>query len=473
MNKFLTKWNVFTLINLMLLLAFGVALTYFFQSHTLTLNQNVKYETAVAALYISISSGVALFIFPPKGLKFNAETLINSAIFLMLLSTIMNVTGSIVMTLIFIICIIIYAVVHKKFKKPHPLFYFIAGYYIFQLIGLSWSIDLNNGIHTIDKGISFILIPIAFCVYEISDLTRKKLLKLYFRAMLVFIITSIIAYVYQVYFNGVGLFAGLGFNKFYLNSKLEDISSYYAIMRWSRYGHPTFISFILTLCFGIGVFFHDKEKESNTHISGFELSVFALLSLLLIMLLQSRLGMALFPIGAFVSLLWLFRRKKKTFFFIFGLLITMSLIGAIKVYKSHKDFFFDEPRSKMFDLTQKFIKEHLWFGTGTGGMRKVVVEFANPHNQYYGEILHLGIVGALVMTVLLGATIYFGIKERNILLLFFMTLYLLLMLTEMPLTIQKGVTFFSLFVSLFISPEWSDSYSNLNNTDKKLSDQTI
>jgi hypothetical protein len=469
MNQFLTKGNVFTLINLMLLLVFGVALTYFFNNHELTLNQNVKYETAIAAVYIAISSIVALFMFLPKKLKINAAGLINSAIFLMLLSTILNVTASIIITVLFIICIIIYAIVHKKIQKPHPLFYFIAGYYIFQLIGLSWSIDFHNGLHTIDKGISFVIIPIAFCVYQISDLTRKSLLKLYFRAMLVFIITSIIGYIYQVYFNKVGLFAGFGFNKLYMNSKLEDIGSYYAVMRWSRYGHPTFVTFVLTLCFGIGVYFHDKEKESETRISVFELSIFAGLSMLLTVLLQSRLGMALFPIGAFIAVLWAFRKNKKSIFAIFGFATIMGLFGAMYIYKFHKNFFFDAPRSRMYELTQKFIHEHLWFGTGTGGMRKIVIEYANPHNQYYGEILHLGIVGALVMILLLGATLYFGIKNRNVLLLYFMILFLLLMLTEMPLTIQKGVTFFSLFVSLFIRPEWSKSYSTLNDKNEKLS----
>lgn len=468
MSKLFTKGNIFTLTNLLLFAVFGVALTIFFRPHTLTLDQNIKYETVVAITFIIISAITALMIFRPNQLKISTESVLFLSLVLMLISTVFNIATSIAVTVFFVLCAIIYALVHKKIQKPHPLFYFIAGYYIFQLIGLSWSIDFKNGLHTIDKGISFILIPLAFCLYPISDETRKKILKIFFRAIFIFMLVSIIGYVYQVYFNKVGLLAGLGFNKFYLNSKLVDASSYYAVMCWSRYGHPTFLAFIITLCFGIGVYFHDHEKESESRISIFELLIFAGLSMMLIVFLQSRLGMVLFPVGALISILWSMRKNKKVFYSIFAVATTLGVVGVTYIYKSHKNFFFDSPRSIMYELTQKSIHEHLWFGTGTGGMRKIVIDFANPHNQYYGEILHLGVVGALVMAILLGATIYFGIKNRNVLLLYFMILFMMLMLTEMPLTIQKGVTFFSLFVSLFIRPEWSKSDSTLNKANNKL-----
>jgi hypothetical protein len=73
------------------------------------------------------------------------------------------------------------------------------------------------------------------------------------------------------------------------------------------------------------------------------------------------------------------------------------------------------------------------------------------------------------MAILLVATIYFGIRSKNVLLLYFMILFMLLMMTEMPLTIQKGVTFFSLFVGLFIRPDWRKSYTAISDKDEKFS----
>lgn len=467
MKQFLTKGNSFAIINLLFFAVFGIFLHYFFISYTLKLDQNVSFLTAIAFTFIAISSVAALLVFRPEKMKFSVENLLKVSLILLLVSTVLNIPTSIAVTVLFVLLSIVYGVVHKKIQKPHPLFYFIAGYYIFQLLGLSWSIDLKNGLHTIDKGISYIIIPLAFCLYPISDETRKKLLKIFFRIMFVFVLVGLIGYIYQVYFNKIGLFAGFSLNKDYLNSKLENNSAYWAIMRWSRYGHPTFVSFILVLTFGIGVYFHDMEKEFAKRISIFELLLFAGFAMILIVLLQSRLGMILFPFGVFVSTFWALRKRKKLVFSLIGVVAFMVASCTLYLFKFHKSYFFDSPRSIMLERTMKFIHEHPLLGTGTGGMRKIAIDFANPHNQYYGEILHLGIVGFIVMAILLGATIYFGVKNKNMLLLYFTLLFLMLMLTEMPLTIQKGITYFSLFTCLFIRPEWGQENLKLPNSDTK------
>lgn len=449
----LKKGELFVISNLLYFSLLFIVLSFFFNYDSISIGENRKYLIFIAISFIIFSAITAFFIFPSDKIKVTGNLLVGISLFFLLLSGVFSVPVSIVATVLFFTAALVYGIANKTFIKPHPLFYIIAFYYIFQLVGLSWSIDFKGGMHTIDKGISYILIPLAFCMYPISYETRNKLLKIFFRSILIFVLIGVVGYIYQIYYYKLDLLTGIGFHKYYLNSAFYG-SDFNAIMAWSYYGHPTFLTFIFTLCTGIGVYLYKTEKNSESGITLMELLIFILFSGTLVVVLQSRIGMVMFPTGIFACFLWMNRKNKRLVWGLLSLVFVLAVLSAFYVLTYQSKYFHDDVREFMWTRTFDFIKTHPWLGTGTGGMESIVILTANPHNQYIGEILHLGIVGGLVMLGLLGATIYYGVEEKNMLLLYFMLLLLILMLTEMPLTIQKGVTFFSLYVSLLIRPRW-------------------
>jgi O-antigen ligase len=454
-NK-LKRGTLFAIINLFYLAVTFIILTVFFRNNAIDIEVNRKYLTIIAVSFLSLSFISALIIFKAKKIRFSYEKMVNFSLLFLLFSSVFPVPILITATVIFIFTTAFYAIVKKTFLKPHPLFYVIAGYYIFQLIGLSWSIDLKSGFQTIDKGISYILIPLAFCFYPIDSETRNRLLKTLFRGIFVFILIGVAGYIFQIYFYQLNLDAGLHFHKQYLNASYYG-TDFKAIMAWTNYGHPTFLSFIFILCIGIGIYLRKTEQKNHSEITLFEILSFIIFSAFLIVVLQSRIGMIMYPVGIFACILWLIRKNKRLIWLLLISAVILSALALFFVLNYESKYFHDAPREIMLQRTFAFIHDHIWLGTGTGGMQKIVIDAANPHNQYYGEVLHLGIIGAIVMIGLLGATIYYAFKTKNVLLFYFMILFLILMFIEMPLTIQKGVTFFSLFVSLFIRPEWKET----------------
>ncbi len=451
MLKKITPGLWFTAFVCALFMLFCTALILFFRKYTVTAENNILYQCFFVGIFIALTALTAFFIFKSRNkVQFTSASMMNIALLGVLITTVLSVPVSVYTTIIFADCAMIYAIIHKKIHAPHPLFYFIAGYYIFQLVGLSWSIDIHNGLKTVDKGISYLLIPFAFSCYIISDNDRNRLLRIFFRIMLVFIFIGLIGYVFEALFSKNSLMVGFTLKKNYLG--LPDANHKY-IFGWADYGHPTFISFILSLVFGIGFYLSKTLQTDRFRITNVELVTFAFAGYTLIFLLQSRIGMAMFPVAVFLSIFWHIRKRKTLFYMVLSTSVILLSIGLYVIFM-HSNYFVDITRINLWYESKKFILEHPWFGTGTGGMQQIVKIIANPHNQYYGEILHLGIIGAIVLWTLIAATVYYAFKSKSLLLILFIVLILILMLIEMPFSIQKGVTYFTLFTGLFIRPEW-------------------
>jgi hypothetical protein len=87
---------------------------------------------------------------------------------------------------------------------------------------------------------------------------------------------------------------------------------YNLLLGWAGYNHPTFVSFILTLMFGIGFYLWQNDNSPKTiKISRFEIFFYGFMSAVVILLLQSRIGMIMFPFGIFLTLLYRLRKRKK------------------------------------------------------------------------------------------------------------------------------------------------------------------
>lgn len=431
--------------------------TYFAHDKIVGLSedQNQPVLRIWAGIYFLVQTIVFIFFFRKEILKIKLtlESIVLVSLLFMLIFTVLSEVVSRYFTVMFVVSAIYYGVKMKQFK-PHPLFYFIGGYFIFQLIGLIWSIDFGLGFKFVGKGVSFILLPLAFSCFIIREEDRNKILRIFFRFLLVFILMGIIAYLYQVYFHHKSLLVGFGLKKGYFGTNIFPWNDYNLILGWGGYDHPSFISFILSLMYGVGFYLWKTEKNNVFRISTFEMFFYTIAASVLIIVLQSRIGMILMPFAIFVNVLIALRKKKKLLYSLIGLSVLSLFLIYFFVYSTHKEYFSDQVRMHQTEIMVSYIKDHYWTGTGTGAMRVINTEHQSAHNQIIGELFHLGIPGFIVFCVLMGALFYYIIKEKNYMLLYFFILYFLLMQIDMVLGTQKGITYFTLFIGLFIRPKF-------------------
>lgn len=453
--------NRFLFTQILLFFIFWIGLKYFFTYHSLTNEENESALKLLSWIFLGLNLSMALYFFHSKQFKinFNSSNLIIFSIIFLLASTFYSTKVSAYATSLFIIFVIVISIVKKFTFNRHPLLWAMLMYYLFQLIGLLWTVDIDNGIKYIDKGLSFIVIPLAFSFINITNFQREKILLIFFRFVNVFMLMGMIGYIFQIYFHHLNLSAGFVLEREYLYPILNLDHAYKQIFVSSGYGHPAYYSIIFSTMIPTGFYFWKKDKNDSLRITTFELITYSILSAGLIFILKSRVGLFMFPLGYLLTLLFLFRNNKRMPLFLVSILImaVISILGICK-FKLGFSFLSDPIRENILLVVFKYIKLHPWTGTGTGSMAlellSTVNQAINPHNQFIGEIFHLGIPGLFVFLLFMGQIIYFGIKNKNYMLLYFIAIFTILMMTEMPLAIQKGVSIFTLFCCLLARPNW-------------------
>lgn len=455
MIRKLSAGDRFLISNLFVAFVFFWIIRAIYHFTTIPNEQNIPFLTIIAILFFILNLTLSYFIFKKeKGkINFSWEFVLNLALLLLIISTVLSVYTSIVATVVFAGLVIIYASKNKIHFQPHPLFYFLVAYYLIQYIGLIWSIDPQNGFRFVGKGLSFIIVPLAFSFYSISEDEKKKLLRIFFRFLEIYLFMILLAYCYQVYFHKVSFGIGFHLKKNYFSTPVPPGVDYHLLLGWAGYDHPTFVSFILTLMYGIGFYLWKNDNSPKAvKISRFEMVFYGFMTAVVILLLQSRIGMIMFPFGIFLTLLYSLRKKKKLVFSVVVFSGILALLSGIYIYKNFRGYFSDRPREMQTNIVLSFLKDHYLLGTGTGGMKVLIPWYPTAHNQFLGDLFHLGIPGLLLLLSLMGSSFYFAIKDKNFPLLYFLVIYFIMMQIEMPLSLQKGITYFTLFVGLLLRP---------------------
>lgn len=452
----LSNGNSFTLLSVFVFLV-SLSTVYLLRDKIINIpiDRNVPALTVAALFFFAVIAVIYLIIFRNDifRTKFSLKTIVLLSLFMMLIFTVLSETISRYITAVFVLSAALYSIKNKEFK-PHPLFYFMGGYYIFHLIGSAWSIDYNLAFRFLGKGLSFVLLPLAFSCFTPNTEERNKLLKIFFRFLQIYIFMVLIAYLFQIFYHQKDIFTGFGFKKFYFETKVHPGSDFFILLGWGGYDHPTFISFILSFMYGVGFYYWKKEKDSETRITTFELILYTITSAIVIVFLQSRIGMIMLPFGIFLTILMTVRKRKVILFTYIGLAFAAIIFAYFFIYLGHESYFSDPKRVEQTEIMLSYIKEHPWTGTGTGGMR-LINTFATGHNQILGDLFHLGIPGLAVFLILATATTYYSLKDRNYMLLYFLLIFFVVMQIDQMLAIQKGLTYFVLFTGLLIRPKFT------------------
>lgn len=467
--------NRFFITSVLLFTFFSVGLKLFFANNNLSIANNASTSLLVSVIFLALNLIAALYFFLPRPLKsaFTAENIANTSLLILLFATLFNTTTSAIVTFLFFVFALSFAIGKKIKFNMHPFLGVMLAYYGFQLIGLLWTIDINEGIKFIDKGLSFIIIPLSFSLFTITSEQRDKVLLFFIRFLIVFLLMGMLGYLFQVYFYELSFWVGFGTEKVYFPLSLELDAVYKQILVGSGYGHPAYTSLIFVTMIPVSFYLWSKEEGSKLKISNTELFAFLFLSAIIIFIIKSRIGFLMFPFGLFLSVLFLLRKSKVLPIILFSL-IFMAVVAAIVIYKNRADFSFmsDPIRENIYSYVVNYIKAHPLTGTGTGSMRLELIptvnQAVNAHNQFIGELFHLGIGGLLIFIVLITKILHYGIVTRNYILLYFMLIFTFLMMTEMPLAIQKGVSAFTLFCCLFARPDWKIEANGQTKTKQLL-----
>lgn len=475
-NKLSTA-NRFLIISILIFVLFWVGLWYFFSAHQLTDYENVPLLKLISIIFLGLNLLLAFVLFRPKSFKtfYSGSVLINLSFLVLLISTLFSTKASAYVTFLFLLFVIVYVLVKKPEFKAHPFLWVMLIYYAFQLLGLLWTIDIDSGIKFFDKGLSFLIIPLTFSFIRLTGIQREKILLFFFRFTTVFLLMGFLGYIFQIYFHHFKLDAGFHLHRIYLPPLLDLDEVYKQIFVGSGYGHPAYSSLLFVLMIPVGFYLWNRKKTDKLRLTGFELITNLVLSAALIFVLKSRVGMFMYPLGMALTILYMFRKSKKMpQILLLGVLLLIALFCVICKNRIGFNFFSDPVRINIYSVVFDYIRLHPWTGTGTGSMPlellSTVNHAVNAHNQFVGEVFHLGVFGLIVFLVMYSRIIYFGIQKRNYMLLYFILIFTLLMLTEMPLAIQKGVSVFTLFCCMYSQPEWQLRSEKFNKSDNSSSD---
>lgn len=371
----------------------------------------------------------------------------------------------------------------RKFYVPPTFVYFIFAYALLILFG---TIGTLRGFHIPNHVDNFFVFPLAFCCFSLSKKALLKIGKLFFRAGIIFLAISVLYWFYNFLHLDADFIEWIIGKSIYLtqmvgwetqatthNYWLDNVvtkdtvipySAYFFVDSWTYSYHPS--TNIITLLGGVivGFYLYGKKDEFFT-ISKWELLLYAVLCLLTIMLLQSRIGFIGFFLIVFITGFYFLKLRIKRFKI--ALLAYLLLSGASLVVLDSKisSFVNDDIRDAYRRIAVSYIQEHFWWGSGFNQQQVVLEQQAEKmkdllpetvyphknlpithvHNQFLGNMVQFGVWGLIVLVAMLVAIAYYAIKNRNYSLQTFLCFVLFFMLIEEGeyMKILAFITFFA------------------------------
>jgi O-antigen ligase len=340
----------------------------------------------------------------------------------------------------------------KKLTKPQLIVYCWLAVYLVRVVWLLMSNDIHYGLKWLDTCLPMLLFPIIIQYLSLSERIIKTVLTVFVHFALLFCTLSLLSVAYYSFTTPVDI------KEWLLHPK-----NYYPLaFKWTNYAHPSFLCIIYLFALPVGLYLKRKYHTVSTT----KIIILIVVEAAVIAFTGSRIGIIIFPLLLLLMLLYsvLWKRKIITA----GLAIALISITAIILSLSENQFtdrFKDPIRTQLWETTLFSIKEKPLLGVGTGGMKAVLAssELAEkldypaqlassyPHNQYLGEIMHFGIIGAIPLFATLIYLLIIAICRKNFLLLSLMVILFVFMITEMPFDLHKSINYFLFLTNLFMA----------------------
>ena len=343
---------------------------------------------------------------------------------------------------------------------------FLLVLFAVELIGLSFTTDMNSGLSHIEKKSVFFLLPLVF---SMNDLSSKhniwKIWDFYLLGILVVILYCFFFAIYRVY---SGEEAGMwGVNEFF-TLKLPSAVN----MSHVQFG----LNVSIALLFSIHQFFCISiERQTKKLFYG---ASFIILSVILVLIMAKTA-----IIATFVAVAWILIVSKGinvskllivssifVFFFATAIVLFPPLKSRWEQILSSKETVlvndkrnYYSTRVTTLSCAFKIAQENFLTGIGTGDSRRFLnncyIESGmndfmdyDSHCQYLDYIIRLGILGiAALIFVLITPFVYSLFYNRDILQTCIFGILILCLFTENMFDISKGVLAYSFFYCFLTS----------------------
>ncbi|MCM4150240.1 O-antigen ligase family protein [Arenibacter sp. N53] len=304
--------------------------------------------------------------------------------------------------------------------------------------------------------ISKLSIPMGFLLFTLIggtiDFSRRNsdVKIIYLNVFLVLSSILIVSWLLLIFCSGY--YYNINFYNYFSDIKTNAHLSIY----WLFYDHTTFISFFIL----IGNVFC-ADLLSKKLISYRYITIYFIFSFLAILILGSRLSIVLLlilPILFSLSIKNIARYIFPSIIIVFATII--YFIGTL-----------DGPRSQLWKMSWKAIKDNPWAGYGTGKSDVILqnIEIAHragfnsilamnhSHNQYLTYLLENGTIGLFIFLLALSNILYNFYNSNNKCMLIICSMILLLMIFESPFKTATPLYMISFLLVVFSEKEKMNS----------------
>ena len=337
----------------------------------------------------------------------------------------------------------------------------------------------SNTVETaaLEKKLSFILFPFLFASFANASYTQVRLtLKVFVISILISTFFALCDGLFQTIHSGSLYYFDDDKHVLFNNFMYHRLGSYVG-MHAVYFAEYVLLTFIVTVSF---TYYHFANWNTKNRLLSV-LIVFYLIGTIFLLKSAAVLIILLVIISLFTTY-YLYQARKNVsrsvkwvvpiIAFIIVAVLSYRAIDKIGSKASFFTYDFSEPgggnwnainlRLAKWDVAQMAIKDHWLLGVGPGNIistldtyyEKVGFSYAlqlhyNPHNQLLHTLLTLGIIGFLLLIGIYILAIINSLRKKDSVMFLFMVSFLLFSMSESTLAVNKGIVFFSVFLTFF------------------------
>jgi O-antigen ligase len=362
-------------------------------------------------------------------------------------------------SIVSILALVIYGVLFFKAKLDwRPLVrswlcVLVAGHFAVLLIGLTYTPDLNAGLAIIER-YSFALLCVAL-VYSMGRLgvTLFQVLSAFALGVAVVVLYG---FFYAIFVMGPSERA-LVFEAGHVNfSNIVKI-------------HPTYLGMYLIFIFFVVLEYARLNQRQLTAGLKWSILIILVAIVMVVVFLRSQINLLVFPLLLVIYTIVMMRKRAALItllLFTSGFLIYLAdserVSSVLDRYGKNVSTAL-EHRILIWQAAVEAFRSAPFFGAGTGGAQtnlnlqyvesgftEGVEQSYNAHNQYLQILVRNGLLEFVVFVSFLAYCFYKSLEQVNYSFLIFIILFILTMMAESCLSVQKGIMFFYFFASAFI-----------------------
>lgn len=366
---------------------------------------------------------------------------------------------------ILILLFIIDCILNGVHFKMEPIKTTLIILFISCCVSLIYTCDFYSGLKTIEKYLTFIVLPLIYSNFNLNEKQKQTIKFTFLFSVIAVLIYAIIIACYDFIVTGTAQVYNSN------NFVLENRFKYHRLMSSAGISATIFALYmVLSICILIDLIFVKKLLVKNK-TKGIILTVFLTLSIVVMNSFTAYLALGVI----LLSILFFSRTKLKNYVLLL-IPIFFSIILFNHKAKGLEESFFKydlknnihnknwnslNVRLAKWECALAVIGEKFPFGTGVGCAQKelnkkykelgFLVGYNkkfSTHNQFLHYLLESGVISLLIFLFLFFYGIIESLRQKNYFLYSIIVLLFVSSITDNVLIVNKGIVFYTFFISL-------------------------